>query len=206
MTELDDPEMTEALENMTELLSRMTGVDVATLKKETAHIVEEPHDPETGELIEHETTESDARPPASDDADAPPPASAEAGDSAPTSPASPSTDASPAGTSGTAGDPDPSSGSPVDDPERDILIRYARDVLPMAADTSVSLTALKEVEKQWAADELSKLSDAGKAKARAISESMRAVANDPARLSGALEHYAGLLECTVEELTEKIDG
>ena len=43
LTELDDPEMTEALENMTELLSRMTGVDVATLKKETAHIgAEEP--------------------------------------------------------------------------------------------------------------------------------------------------------------------
>lgn len=38
LTELEDPEMTEALENMTELLSRMTGVDVATLKKEAAHV------------------------------------------------------------------------------------------------------------------------------------------------------------------------
>ncbi|MEX2739967.1 recombination protein NinB [Rhizobium mongolense] len=130
----------------------------------------------------------------------------DAEDSAPTSPASPHTDASPAGTSGTAGDPDPSSGSPANDPERDILIRYARDVLPMAADTSVSLLALKEVEKEWAAYELSKLSDAGKAKARAISESMRAVANDPARLDGVLQHYAGLLECAVEELREKVDG
>ncbi|WP_051903708.1 hypothetical protein [Neorhizobium vignae] len=42
LTELEDPEMAEALENMTELLSRMTGVDVATLKKETAHIGAEP--------------------------------------------------------------------------------------------------------------------------------------------------------------------
>lgn len=38
LTELDDPEMTDALDQMTELLSRMTGVDVETLKKETAHI------------------------------------------------------------------------------------------------------------------------------------------------------------------------
>lgn len=38
LTELEDPEMTEALENMTELLSRLTGVDVATLKKEAAHV------------------------------------------------------------------------------------------------------------------------------------------------------------------------
>ena len=38
LTELDDPEMTEALEQMTALLSRMTGVDVETLKKETAHV------------------------------------------------------------------------------------------------------------------------------------------------------------------------
>ncbi|MHC2298192.1 hypothetical protein [Rhizobium mongolense] len=205
LTELDDPEMTEALENMTELLSRMTGVDVATLKKETAHIVEEPHDPETGEIIEHDTTESDARPLASDDADAPPPASAE-GSEQPNSDPSPSTDVSSAGASGTAGDPDPSSGSPANDPERDVLIRYARDVLPMAADTSVSLVALKEVEKQWAADELSKLSDAGKAKARAISESMRAVANDPARLEGVLEHYAGLLDCGTQDLGGKVDG
>ncbi|ULJ73640.1 hypothetical protein [Rhizobium gallicum] len=206
LTELDDPEMTEALENMTELLSRMTGVDVATLKKETAHIVEEPHDPETGEIIEHETTESVSSPRETDNADAPPPASAEAGDSAPTSPASPSTDVSPAGTSGTAGDPDPSSGSPANDPERDVLIRYARDVLPMAADTSVSLLALKEVEKQWAADELSKLSDAGKAKARAISESMRAIANNLGRLEGVLEHYAEMLGCTVDELGGNANG
>lgn len=43
LTELEDPEMTEALENMTALLSQMTGVDVETLKKETAHIREEPN-------------------------------------------------------------------------------------------------------------------------------------------------------------------
>jgi hypothetical protein len=54
LTELDDPEMTEALENMTELLSRITGVDVATLKKETAHLgqedtADEPSSPESSD-------------------------------------------------------------------------------------------------------------------------------------------------------------
>jgi hypothetical protein len=76
----------------------------------------------------------------------------------------------------------------------------------MAADTDLPLSTVKEVEKQWAADELTKLSPAGKEKARAISESMRAIANDPARLEGVLEHYAHVLECTVEELQEKADG
>jgi len=38
LTELDDPEMTEALEQMIELLSHMTGVDVETLNKEAADV------------------------------------------------------------------------------------------------------------------------------------------------------------------------
>ena len=38
LSELDDPEMSDALEQMIALLSRMTGVDVETLRKETSHI------------------------------------------------------------------------------------------------------------------------------------------------------------------------
>lgn len=45
LADLDDPEMSEALENMTELLSRMTGVDVETLRKETAHVGDEADTP-----------------------------------------------------------------------------------------------------------------------------------------------------------------
>lgn len=55
LTDLEDPELQDAVDNMTELLSRLTGVDVETLKKETANIrpePDEPHDPETGELVE----------------------------------------------------------------------------------------------------------------------------------------------------------
>ena len=50
LSELEDPELQEALEQMTELLSRMTGVDVATLRKEAADV---------GHEIEHETTDDD---------------------------------------------------------------------------------------------------------------------------------------------------
>lgn len=56
LTELDDPEMTDALEAMTELLSRMTGVDVETLRKETDHI------------REYDNTNSGSPPPEADDA------------------------------------------------------------------------------------------------------------------------------------------
>ena len=54
LTDLEDPELQDAVEQMTELLSRITGVDVETLKKETAHIQpepDEPHDPATGEIL-----------------------------------------------------------------------------------------------------------------------------------------------------------
>jgi len=89
--------------------------------------------------------------------------------------------------------------------ENDILIRYARDVLPMAADSGVSLEALKATDKEWAS-EIKKLSDVGIQRARAISDSSRAVFNDPARLDGVLEHYAHLLDCSVEDLRGEVDG
>lgn len=40
LTELDDPEMQDALDQMIALMSRITGVDVDTLRKETDHIAE----------------------------------------------------------------------------------------------------------------------------------------------------------------------
>lgn len=40
LTELDDPEMQDALDQMIALMSRITGVDVDTLRKETDHVAE----------------------------------------------------------------------------------------------------------------------------------------------------------------------
>ncbi len=208
LTELDDPELQEALDQMIDLLSAMTGVDVATLRKETAHIKEEPHDPETGEIIEGEilppeTHESDAPPMSSDTAGADDTTDAPAEEAGTVPDPVSSTDtvaSSPAEVPDNAGDPEtPPSGSPVVETEREILIRFAADVLPMAADTTVSPGALKAIEKEWAA-QIKAMSPEGIERARAISASMRNVANTPSKLGVVLEHYAEVLETTVEKL------
>jgi len=177
LTELDDPELTEALENMIELLSHMTGVDVATLRKETAHVDEEPSDPETGEILETRSPDSGSPPPEPDTADSGHPAAPAASDD--TAPQASSSDAPPT--------------------ERETLIKFAKDMLPMAADTSVSPAALKLVEREWA-PYIKELSPESVEKARAISESVRAIANDPKRLGPALQHFSEVLECTIEEI------
>lgn len=177
LTELDDPELTEALENMIELLSHMTGVDVATLRKETAHVDDEPSDPETGEILETQSLNSGSPPPEPDTADSGHPAAPAASDD--TAPQASSSDAPPT--------------------ERETLIKFARDMLPMAADTSVSPAALKAVEREWAPIIKALLPESIN-RARAISESVRAIANDPKRLDGSLEYYAEMLDCSVEEL------
>jgi len=135
-----------------------------------AFVHSETSDALTGEIFDKN---SDLAPSGSDDAasDAP----AEAGVESPQAPASLETD-------------------------REILIKYAADVLPKAADQDVTPAALAAIEKHFKAFEFEKLSPAGVEKARAISTSMRAIANDPARFEGAIEHYADVLECSREEL------
>ncbi|NTJ67574.1 AAA family ATPase [Agrobacterium rhizogenes] len=91
----------------------------------------------------------------------------------------------------------PSSDAPL--AERALLIRYARDVLPMAAQNGLSIDALKETDKEWAPG-IKTLSKAGIEKARSISDSSRAIFKDPALLDGILEHYAEMLDCSVEEI------
>lgn len=90
LTELDDPEMTEALEQMIELLSHMTGVDVETLKKEAADV---------GREIEQQDSNTDERGPANEassvNGEVPPASSQDGGEaSSPSasSPSSPSTE------------------------------------------------------------------------------------------------------------------
>lgn len=63
LNDLDDPEMTEALDQMMELLHRITGVDPATLRKEAASVGEELATPaqDTGEIEDQERA-ADASP------------------------------------------------------------------------------------------------------------------------------------------------
>ncbi|TLX12100.1 hypothetical protein [Rhizobium sp. MHM7A] len=200
ITALEDPELQEALEQMTELLSRMTGVDVATLKKETAHIVEyEDHGPTTGEIIEHESGA------ASPDADEPPSSSSAGAAESPSSAAPTNTDTTETPvadlvsveTSGDGDAPTPSPGAR--DPETQRLIDFAKDVLPLAANTETTGSLLSAIEKEWA-PEIKKMSADGQEKAKAISRSMRAIFNRQASLNGALDFFSDALGCSVEEL------
>lgn len=173
LSELDDPEMTDALEQMTELLSRMTGVDVETLKKETAHVgADEANTP-------------------SDEAESPP-GSADAGDT----PAEQSPDSGPEDATA----PAQSSGSTTSrDPETETLIHFARDVLPRAADPDVQIAALNGIEKRWMA-QVEQMSPEAQAKAEVIAKSMRALINGKTSLDAALSYFSDVLECTVEDL------
>ena len=93
----------------------------------------------------------------------------------------------------------PASDAPAStDPERDILIRFAAEMLPMAA--TAPTEAWKEVEKGWSEGEMKKLSAAGLEKAKAISMSLRAIAKGNTSLESAVEYYAEVLDATVEEL------
>lgn len=179
LTELDDPEMTEALEQMTELLSRMTGVDVETLKKETAHVgADEANTP-------------------SDEAESPP-GSADAGDGSPA-------DAPDSGPED-ATVPAPSSGSTTSrDPETETLIRYAKDVLPRAADRETTAGVLQAIEKRWAG-EIKQLSEEGQEKAKSIAKSMRAIFNGNASADAAIGFHAEMLGVEPEEIGGRADG
>jgi hypothetical protein len=208
LTELDDPEMTEALESMTELLSRMTGVDVATLKKETAHIVEhEDHDPSTGEIIEHETTESGSSPHPEPDADeAPSRASSAEIDESPSSSIYPIADATETPVADlvsvdTSGDGDAPTLSPeASNSENEVLIRFAADLLPKAANSEISTGTLKAIEKRWIEGAIAGLSDDGKDTARLICATMRNIANGKVKLKDEAVELADVLGCSPAEL------
>jgi hypothetical protein len=93
----------------------------------------------------------------------------------------------------------PASDAPAStDPERDILVRFAAEMLPMAA--TAPTEAWKEVEKGWSEGEMKKLSAAGLEKAKAISMSLRAIAKGNTSLESAVEYYAEVLDATVAEL------
>lgn len=95
----------------------------------------------------------------------------------------------------------PASDAPASiDPERDVLIRFAAEMLPMAA--TAPTEAWKEVEKGWSEGEMKKLSAAGLEKAKAISMSLRAIAKGNTSLESALEYYAEVLDCKASDLGE----
>ncbi|NSZ57817.1 recombinase RecT [Agrobacterium tumefaciens] len=104
----------------------------------------------------------------------------------------------PASSADEAGAESPSDAPASTDPERDILIRFAAEMLPMAA--TAPTEAWKEVEKGWSEGEMKTLSDAGKAKAKSISQSIRAIAAGNVSLESAAGFHAEMLECKASDL------
>lgn len=107
-------------------------------------------------------------------------------------------DESPA--SSVEGDGETPAPSPSSNSEREILIRYAADILPKAADQTVPPAALTAIEKRWLASELVNLSEDNMAKARSISSSMRSIANGKITLEEALDFFAEALECSRSQI------
>jgi hypothetical protein len=185
LTELEDPELQEAVDNMTELLSRLTGVDVETLKKETAHIKpepDEPHDPETGELTEQPT--SDAPSPASDD------------DSAAPSPSEPVKEP--------ADDPAPFVGSPIQERELVILRRFAKDTLSLAANPKTTGDTMSKAVRRWFNMELANLSDEGMEIAKGIKRSVESLMRDEVDYRVTVEFHAEGLSCEPADLMPEV--
>ncbi|MBB3411271.1 hypothetical protein FHT87_005224 [Rhizobium sp. BK316] len=195
LTELDDPEMTEALENMTELLSRMTGVDVATLKKETAHIREEDHDPSTGEIIEQEPGE---RPLAGADESPHNSSSAEPADHAPDLAGSPHTDTTDS-RGGSVSVESFGGGGSTSSPEAPTLIDCAREMLSLTvmsySDDEERVAAIGQCAGEWKV----KLPDDQK-KIDSILIAANAVSTKNRTLLQARSFLSGVLECSLEDL------
>lgn len=173
--EVEDFRGPDRAKNITPVFDPLSDEPVATQRpadeQQTVHgtlDADEPHDALTGEIIDN--TPSDDTPPA------------------------PASSADEAGADDT-----PASDAPAStDPERDILIRFAAEMLPMAA--TAPTEAWKEVEKGWSEGEMKTLSDAGKAKAKSISQSIRAIAAGNVSLESAAGFHAEMLECNASDL------
>lgn len=148
---------------------------------------DEPHDALTGEILDTNSDEAES-----------PPGSADAGDGSP--------DQLPDSEPEDATAPAPSSGSTTSrDPETDVLIQFARDVLPRAADPNTPINVLNGIEKRWMS-QIEQMSPEAQAKAEVIAKSMRALINGKTSLDAALSYFSDVLECSVEDLGGKADG
>ncbi len=97
-----------------------------------------------------------------------------------------------------AGAESPSDAPASTDPERDILIRFAAEMLPMAATAKTEVW--KDVEKGWSEGEMKTLSEDGKAKAKSISQSIRAIAAGNTSMESAAGFHAEMLDCKASDL------
>ncbi|MEJ8308551.1 hypothetical protein [Agrobacterium larrymoorei] len=92
----------------------------------------------------------------------------------------------------------PPAASPSNDPERDILIRFAAEMLPMAA--AAKTEVWKDVELGWSEGEMKGLSPEGFEKAKTVSTSIRQIARGNISVEIAAKACAKVLGCKPSDL------
>lgn len=92
----------------------------------------------------------------------------------------------------------PPAASPSNDPERDILIRFAAEMLPMAATAKTEVW--KDVERGWSEGEMKGLSPEASVKAKSISILIRDISRGNKSVEIATAECSKLLGCKVSDL------
>lgn len=88
------------------------------------------------------------------------------------------------------------------------LVRYARDIFAIALNagsTGGSPDVIRKVNGTWAND-ITKLTEEDREKAKAIAKSANSIFNDPARFEGVIEYYAEMMGCQPGDLMERTDA
>lgn len=178
-SDLSKPEMTDFIE---------------FIIKEAAErgiILTNPKEPESGDAPTPDTTE----PPSSvaEPAGALIPAGSSIADAS-------TSEARPGDAEAEATDADTPEASVASNSENEVLIRFAADILPKAANSEISTGTLKAIEKRWIEGAIADLSDDSKDTARLICAAMRNVANGKVKLKAEAVELADVLGCRPEEI------
>ncbi len=183
LVDFDDKEMEDYFESVLSLLHSMTGVDPETLRNETADVADdEPHNPETGELSPN--NDSDA---------APSLAGSDEGGAAPSPADAPSQEP--------AGESVPPAGSVIPPKEIEVLRRFAKSTLALAANPDTSGETMTKVVNRWINIDLVNVhSDEGRAAVKSIHGSVKAIMKGDASYEAAVEFHAEGLGCEPAEL------
>jgi hypothetical protein len=208
LVDLDDKEMEEYFNDAMALLERLTGVDVETLKRETAHVDaddDEIIDPQTGEITNITNPGPEQSSPAAGDDEAgyaTTPSSSEPDPAFP--PPDPGSNDGSAETNASQRQAGPSSSIP----EKEIIVlrRFAKDVLNMAAKPETSGELMSKVIRRWSNMELVGLSPEGKEAAKSIHSSVKAIMENSTSVESAIEYYSEVLGCDPAELMVSDNG
>lgn len=194
LVDFDDKEMEDYFESVLGLLHRMTGVDPETLRNETADVADdEPHDPETGELSPNNDSGAAPSPAAPDEGGTLQPDEPHSSEVPPNEP---------------AGSPlSAPAGSAIPEKEIDVLRRFAKSTLALAAKPDTSGEVMTKVVNRWINIDLVNVqSEAGRAAVKSIHGSVKAIMKGDASYEAAVEFHSEGLGCEPSSLMTEVNG